>query len=924
MIGTSLNQYRITASIGAGGMGEVFRARDRRLNRDVAIKMLPKDFAADADRQRRFEQEAKTLAALNHPNILTIHDAGVHDGAPYLVSELLRGHTLREVLGSANPTALLLRKATDYALQIAHGLAAAHGKGVIHRDLKPENVFVTQDGRVKILDFGLAKLRSVGTRSTASQTEKIRDGVESVPTIRIEADAIINTTQPGMVLGTPAYMSPEQVRGEPADHRADIFAFGCVLYEMLSGTRAFRRDTPVASMNAVLSEEPVALRATNANIPPALESIVHHCLEKEPQRRFQTADDLAFAIESLGAISTSLQLAQAGRAPLSRLVPWAVAALCLAGFVWMTLRRGANPDGSTTIAKPILRRFELNLPTAGRPMIDGQELHPVIAPDGRKAAFANAEGLWLRRLESVGPPAQLAAGGNISSPFWSPRSAEVGFFDGTKLMRVPVEGGRPESIADVEGFSAEAGGGAAWSDDDQIYFTTGKSGLNVVPARGGPMKPVWQLRPEDGISDLHQPSPLPGAVGGLVVVHRRETNASALFGIDTLAVWKPTGEHQVIWQDPISVVGRPVYCPSGHVLFQRGFETTEIWAIPFSLKKLARTDEPFRVADFGGAPSVSADGTLLFPTMSAGTLLGPRQLVWVDHTGKLLDALGQVLPGLGGPALSRDQHRIVAGAGKGPGDFNLWLIEAAGGGALPLTRTNGFNIAPYWSAGERAVFFWRLLEPQVTHTLTLPVDGIGEEKLVLPFAAYPSPGGRYFLTEGDETNRVSASGWRYTEAGKANFAPIPLARVFGSISEPRFSPDERWLALSSPVSGRREVWVVDFPAVTNRIQVSRSGGRGPVWHRRGGELFFLTLDGKSLMSVRQKPDGGGFEEPRKVFDVPERVWTGTVFIPAYDVAADGERFLMLRRADEVVSANAAARPNAMLVENWFEEFRQKK
>ena len=917
MIGASLNQYRITASIGAGGMGEVFRARDTRLNRDVAVKVLPKDFASDANRLRRFEQEAKTLAALNHPNILTIHDAGVHDGAPYLVSELLRGQTLREALGNTTTTALPVRKATDYALQIAHGLAAAHGKGVIHRDLKPENIFVTQDGRVKILDFGLAKLRE-------TPPSAIRNPKSAEPaTIRIDADAIINTTQPGMVLGTPAYMAPEQVRGEPADHRADIFAFGCVLYEMLSGTRAFRRDTPVASMNAVLSEEPPELTTLKPDVPLSLVRIVQRCLEKQPERRFHSAHDLAFALESLGALSTSLQFVQTRPAVLSRFLPWAVAVLCLAGVVALSLRLKVSPGSSVTNANPILRRFELNLPTLGRAMVDGQELHPVIAPDGRTVAFANAEGLWLRRLDNVGPPAQLVTGGTISSPFWSPRSTEVGFFDGTKLMRVSVEGGRPESIAEVEGFSAQGGGGAAWLDDDRIFVATGHSGLSVVPARGGPIKPVWQLHPEDGISDLHQPSPLPGAVGGLVVVHRRDENASASFGIDTLAVWKPTGEHHVIWQDPTSVVGRPVYCPSGHVLFQRGFDTTEIWAVPFSLEKLARTGKAFRVADIGGVPSASADGTLLFLTKDAG-IFGPRQLVWVDHTGKLLDTLGQVLPALSSPVLSRDQHRIVAVAGKEPGDLHLWLTETAGGGALPLTRTNGFNIVPFWSADGRAVFFWRLLGAPLTKTLTLPVDGVGEEKLVFPFAVFPSPSGRYFLTESDETNRVSASGWRYAEVGKTNLAPIRLARIFGSVNEPRFSPDERWLALSSPVAGRREVWVVNFPAVTNRIQVSRSGGRGPVWHPRGGELFFLTLDGKSLMSARQKTDGEGFEEPRKVFDVPETVWTGTINIRAYDVAAEGERFLMLRRADEVVSTNAPVRPNAMLVENWFEEFREKK
>jgi TolB-like protein/Tfp pilus assembly protein PilF len=287
--GSRLGPYEIASSIGAGAMGEVFRARDTRLNRDVAVKVLPTDFATDAERLRRFEQESKTLAALNHPNVLTIHDAGVHEGMPYLVSELLEGRTLREEMRGA---VLPMRKAVEYALQIAHGLAAANGKGVIHRDLKPDNIFVTKDGRVKILDFGLAKL--IGPAPIGGGRGGKEGGTLS---LNADADAIANATEAGRVLGTPAYMSPEQVRGEPADHRADIFGFGCVLYEMLSGMRAFRRDTPVESMHAVLNDTPPELSTTNPNLQPGLARIVERCLEKQPDDRFQSAHDLAFAIE---------------------------------------------------------------------------------------------------------------------------------------------------------------------------------------------------------------------------------------------------------------------------------------------------------------------------------------------------------------------------------------------------------------------------------------------------------------------------------------------------------------------------------------------------------------------------------------------------------------------------------------------------
>src|SRR5438105_2591218 len=308
---TTIAQYKIVSKIGEGGMGEVWRARDTKLGRDVAIKVLPAAFSADAERLRRFEQEAPAAGALKHPNILVIHHIGTHDGAPYIVSELLEGETLRERMAGA---ALPQRKAIDYALQIAHGLAAAHEKGIVHRDLKPENIFITKDGRVKILDFGLAKLTGTGD-GTQSQTE--------VPTRRVNTD-------PGTVMGTIGYMSPEQVRGKPADHRSDIFSFGVILYEILSGRRAFRGESTADTISAILREDPPDLSETNQNVSPALERLVNHCLEKNPEARFHSASDLAFALEALsGSTPVSSQTMTAtAAAPISasfvKHLPWIV------------------------------------------------------------------------------------------------------------------------------------------------------------------------------------------------------------------------------------------------------------------------------------------------------------------------------------------------------------------------------------------------------------------------------------------------------------------------------------------------------------------------------------------------------------------------------------------------------------------------
>src|SRR5947209_3097220 len=309
--GTKLGPYEIAVPVGAGGMGEVYRARDTRLGRDVAVKVLPSSYSDDKERLQRFEQEACAASALNHPNILIVHDIGTHDGSPYVVSELLEGETLRQRMGG---TALGQRRTIDYALQIAHGLAAAHEKGIVHRDLKPDNVFITKDGRVKILDFGIAKLtQAEGTRS---QTD--------IPTRRVDTD-------PGVVMGTVGYMSPEQVRGKAVDHRSDIFSFGAILYEMLSGRRAFHGESAAETMSAILKEDPPDLSSTNQNISPALDRLVNHCLEKNPEERFHSASDLAFALEALsGSAAVSGQTTHSiSAAPISaklvKHLPWIVA-----------------------------------------------------------------------------------------------------------------------------------------------------------------------------------------------------------------------------------------------------------------------------------------------------------------------------------------------------------------------------------------------------------------------------------------------------------------------------------------------------------------------------------------------------------------------------------------------------------------------
>lgn len=913
-LGTQIGPYKITATIGAGGMGEVFRARDTRLNRDVAVKMLPKDFVADADRLRRFEQEAKTLAALNHPNILTIHDAGLHEGAPYLVSELLKGSTLREEM---NAGVLPVRKATEHALQIAHGLAAAHSKGVIHRDLKPENIFVTTDGRVKILDFGLARLHSVGMPSTASPA--VKDGMESIPTIRIDADAIVNTTEPGRVMGTPAYMAPEQVRGEPADHRADIFAFGCVLYEMLSGTRAFRRDTPVESMNAILNEEPPELSSSRAGIPLTLERVIHRCLEKKPERRFQSAHDLAFAIENAGTASASSARSAAGSAAQSefsfrRLLPWAVAAVAVAfGVIGLFSRRpeqSALTPGHSAAAS--VRMFELTLPRPTRKTPTADQLYPVISPDGRKLAYANADGLWLRSLDRIAPPLLLTAGENIIEPFWSPQSTEVGYFEGRKVHRIAITGGNPVLVGTAPEEASKGAAGAAWLGD-RINFTTGWSALLEVPAQGG--KVVTALPKAEGETDFHNVSALPGGRGVLFIIHRTA-------GIDTIAVWTPGGQPKMLLQLPGSDLWRPVFASTGHVLFHREDESRGVWAFPFSLEKLERTGEPFRVSDVGTDPSVANDGTLAF-SLSSPDLFALRQLTWVSRSGEILNTIGPPLPGLAEQSLSPDGQRIAAVSGESPNALDLWLFDGTGGGPIPFTKNEQPDTQPQWWNRGRTIVFRREVESG-NQVMAKSADGAGPEQVIIEgYVQDLSRSGKYLLVR------------QRAKTGKATFGYVPITEEprkmvsfpesFQSIRRPALSTDDRLLAYESAESGRNEVWVVDFPAFTNRSMVSRGGGHHRVWHPHGTELFYLSANGRALMSAKLKPDGRSMDEPIKVFDLPESIHGGYSWWPnLYDVAPDGERFLMLQKAQEEPTPERAAKPNVRVVQNWFEEFREKK
>jgi serine/threonine protein kinase len=891
MIGTSLHQYRIIAHLGSGGMGEVFRARDSKLNREVAIKVLPKEFASDPDRLRRFEQESRTVAALNHPNILTIYDTGLHEGTPYLVSELLEGKTLREEL-NPNGSALPMRKATDYALQIAHGLAAAHSKGIVHRDLKPENVFITKDNRVKILDFGLAKLQS-NSKSEGSDLNSFTDSA---------APTLLQTTRPGMVLGTPAYMSPEQVRAEPADHRSDIFAFGCVLYEMLSGTQAFRRDTPVESMNAVLKEEPPAFAAMNAPVSAPLERIVRRCLDKNPGRRFQSADDLAFALENATPNNTSLEYrlpTSSRRFRVARLLPWVVAivALTLAGALFQRLEANRN---TSSLSRPQgnvgSRVFDLLLSLSNRPNVFVREL--VISPDGLKLAYTIQDidtgatsSLWLRRLDSENTTVLLASGKNLSDPFWSPNSQEVGYFDDTSLCRVPLGGMQPAVLCNVS--EQRGGAGGAWLESNRIVFTTGSSGLNEISAVGG--RPVVALAVPPGEKDFHNASALPAGAGVLFVVHRSQ-------GFDSISVWKPGGQRKILLQLPGTSLGKPVYSCSGHILFRsRG-----IWAFPFDLRSLQRTGEPFLVANEQSQPSVSADGLLAYGLprdADSSDLQGRRQFVWLNRSGAILGTLGQPLPGLLYPRISSDGLRAVACAAESyktyPPSQQVWLFDVNSGFAKRFTRGDDFEFWPGWSKDGQNVLFSRA-STNGGELVSKPVQGVGLEEVVIGHAGNVSESGNYLITEQDK-----ARGYIFLSGKERKFVPLYETGVGDTIIWGTVSPDDRCAAGVVAQGDRYEIYVGPWLAGSAFQSRSITGGEGglyPVWHPHNTALFYVSRDGHTLMSVSVDTATLKFGTPTKICSLPPSIYAPThptMFGPQiiFGVSPDGEQFLMMQKVD---------------------------
>ena len=853
--GDRLGPYEILAPLGAGGMGEVYRARDPRLGRDVAIKILPDAFARDPDHLARFEQEARAAAALNHPNILAVYDIGQHAGSPFIVSELLDGQTLRERLTELN-SGWSQRRAVQCALDVARGLTAAHEKGIVHRDLKPENIFLTSAGHAKILDFGLAKL----VLSTASAS--------NAPTLALE-------THPGLVMGTAGYMSPEQVRGDRADHRSDIFAFGSILYEMLSGRSPFKKGGGAETFGAILHEDPPELSRSHAHVSPALGRLVDRCLEKDPNRRFQSTRDLTFAIEGLATDSDNWNgpgeaAAPPGRARRAALVAVAVVALIL-GTAAATRYWNATPPGRLPI------RFQVAPP--GAVSYTATASFVSVSPNGTRLAMsattrAGTSMIWVRPLDSLQFSALPGTEGG-GQPFWSHDARALGFFADGKLKIVQLDSGAVQTVCDVPQQST----GGTWRRDGTILFSTIRGPIFSVHATGRTAVPATTLDAEKGERGHLYPIFLPDGERFLYYALGNDAGSSAIYaqalGSTDRQLVIPGGS-----RFGIISAGYLIYARDG-ALVAHPFEpdTPRVSGDPIPTRE--RVDQ---YLETGNATfSISDTGVLAYRNSIEGAT---SQLVWVDRKGTQLGTIGSPA-NYRNPRLSPDGARVAVEVVDRTGNRDISILDVARGGPTRFTFDSGRDASPVWVDGGKRIA-WQ--GPDRLYVKS--ASGVGREEELhsepwIPDDEVPNGGG--LLLHPGQPRQV----WLLPLTGPdRSMRSIVEGRSI--TTQARVSPDGKWVAYASNDGGTFDVWIQAFPGASGKWRASTEGGIQPKWRSDGKELYYIAPSGQ-LMAVPLSY-GAGVEPgpPVALFPISAETTTGA-FWHQYDVTRDGQRFLVNAR-----------------------------
>jgi Tol biopolymer transport system component len=884
--GTTVGAYEIRDSLGAGGMGEVYRARDTRLDRAVAIKVLPELFAADPDRLARFEREAKSVAQLSHPNILNIFDFGVDGPTTYAVMELLDGEPLSERLarGPIPP-----RKAIEYGIQIASGLAAAHGRGIVHRDIKPANLFITHDDRVKILDFGLAKpIEFAASDVTAA-----------------------GTTAAGLVMGTVGYMAPEQVRAQATDHRSDIFALGAVLYEMIAGHRAFRGESPADTISAILNSDPPDLEPSASAAPPALERIVRRCLEKKPELRFQSAQDLAFALETLSSRSSG---ATAATVPASRArgvaaaLPWIVAVLAVAAaaaaWVWRT-ESARPPMGAGEVRLALLPPVGLEFAQ------DASDFNPeyAVSPDGRQVLFvavdaSGVSSLWIRDLGSV-TPWQIAGATGASRAFWSADGRQVVYITEAGLVRISVGGGTPQGISTGRVMPA-LNSDVAWGAAGTILFEADAPDggvvvkrLFAVPEAGGTAVPVAR--------DPSQPTEQAQRYPVFLADGRRFLYLS----------WTPDPANRAIFL--ASLDGGPGTRLVG-TGFAAGFVAPDILLY---IKESALVAQRFSASNgtLAGEPRTVVSG-LALEAIPGGASFAPSpsgviayrsrsrnlasELRWISRQGRVEPA--SLTASDITVALSPDNRlaaftRVMTSSSRDDRfPSNVWLFDLIRGVSSRLTvDPNATDENPLWSPDGSEIAYathsgGALAEVYVQSAMR---EGKPRRLAAGPENFHPVHWGRHgLLLQAYATGGGSDDIDLWTLSTESGARPRPFIREPGNQSQGQFSPDGRWVAYTSNESGRPQVYARAFPAGTPRLQISSDGGAQPRWRPDGRELFFVSPAGTVMAVALAGDDALTPGPPVALFSEPSLKTNNNVFFygggAAYDVSRDGQRFLVSR------------------------------
>jgi eukaryotic-like serine/threonine-protein kinase len=861
--GSHLGPYEILSAIGAGGMGEVYRARDKRLDRTIAVKVLAPNLSGNPEHRQRFEREARTVAALSHPHICPIYDIGAHEGLDYLVMEYLEGETLAARIAKGP---LPIEEALRYAIQIVDALDQAHRHGVVHRDLKPGNIMLTKSG-AKLLDFGLAKMEERRKDAPSSLT--------AVPT------ATTPLTGQGTIVGTLQYMAPEQLEGREADARTDIFAFGLILHEMISGKRAFEAPSQAGVISRIMTSDPPPLSSVNTAVPPALDHVVTTCIAKDPDARWQTASDVLLQLKWISEAGSraGVPAPVVARRKRRNVTLWsALAASVIAVLVLAWLHFSERPAPP----QPAVR-FAIHAPGESG-FLYGVDI-PVLSPDGGRLVFtgsrrAGVRVLWYQPLESL-EAKPLPGTETAVLPFWSPDSRSVAFYSegDKKLKKVDVSGGPAFTLCAIGNGSAS---GAWLPDGSIIFFDDGK--LKRVPSTGGEPKPVFS--PDVPAPKMAQlwPRALPDAKHILFLAVGPDNTKEGIYAGDL-----KSGKTQMVM--PVRSLFE--YSPAGYILFNR---QQAIMAQPFDVQTRTIKGDPLPAVDragefsatWGAIASTSANGTLVYsrPVNRAA------QLYWYSRDGKKLSSIegarfySQLL-------ISPDGRRVaveLTGTEKIPTP-TIWLLELSTGILSLFTPNANVRYADaVWSSDSRDLIYLATNGAKRS-IVRKPVGGGAEQVVISPESPlYPEeslPDGSLLAVNPNGKNivRISASGAK----------PETIFHTDFESDEPHVSPDGRWIAYTCNESGQWEIYVAAFPSFNSRRQASNAGGMGPVWRGDGKELFYLTPDGK-LMSVGFK--GGAQPETSAPVELFQTRLRADPRYNQYTVTGDGQRFLLYEPVEE--------------------------